>query len=533
MASGKQVRQAFLRILLLSVGPVLSLAAGDSMLLSCTVLSSILASIVDIMRQSRKWLPFPIFILLVYALQLTYYLISLRSPLLAQDLALVDRGAEQLAYQNSPIAPPARIATMSVVIAAHNEHQYMKRTLDSIIETTPASILKEIIIVDDGSVPPLAEALLDFPDVKLLRHETRRGLIKSKTEGGNLATADMIMFLDAHVKPEPKWAEPILEHMNINYKRVVVPLIPILNGETWVTNFNAVGVKMMFDWSLMFNWFEDRNNLVPCMSGGLFGITRQWWHESGEYDYEMRMWGAENIEQSIRIWLCGGEIYVARNSRVAHVFRPSFPYKVNSTEIYMNKVRTVETWFDEYKERYYSADPAARHFQRHIGDLSEREALKKRLQCKPFKWYVNKFHDVFEEKGMLQEMFFQICDRKRNLCVQTTALGPHLEEAPCNPASKRQQFTLGINGIGLRSVSSQECMDANAGVANKEGSLAFLYKCFANNAMQKWSVSRGHVRWKQSCLQGSSTGKLTIAHCGGFLASVGDFAICNERMNPV
>ena len=32
-------------------------------------------------------------------------------------------------------------------------------------------------------------------------------------------------------------------------------------------------VKMMFDWKLHFKWFDDGNDLVPCMSGGLFGIT--------------------------------------------------------------------------------------------------------------------------------------------------------------------------------------------------------------------------------------------------------------------
>eukprot|EP00434_Breviolum_minutum_P019780 symbB.v1.2.017454.t1/scaffold1364.1/size123310/6 len=206
-------------------------------------------------------------------------------------------------------------------MAAHNEHQFLTRTLDSIIENTPSDLLIEIILVDDGSSPPLASMIQSYSIVKLLRHENRRGLIKSKTEGGNMAKGDIIMFLDAHVRPAEGWHQPLLKHINQNYKRVVVPLIPILDSNTWEMDPNAVGVKMMFDWTLAFNWFEDGSDLVPCMSGGLFAISNRWWHESGEYDYGMNMWGAENIEQSIRVWLCGGEIYVARDSRVAHVFR--------------------------------------------------------------------------------------------------------------------------------------------------------------------------------------------------------------------
>lgn len=35
----------------------------------------------------------------------------------------------------------------------------------------------------------------------------------------------------------------------------------------------------------------------------------------------MRSWGGENIDQSLRTWLCGGEIVYAEGSRVAPLVR--------------------------------------------------------------------------------------------------------------------------------------------------------------------------------------------------------------------
>lgn len=37
------------------------------------------------------------------------------------------------------------------------------------------------------------------------------------------------------------------------------------------------------------------------MSGGLLAIHRQYFHDIGEYDTGMEIWGAENIEISIRV----------------------------------------------------------------------------------------------------------------------------------------------------------------------------------------------------------------------------------------
>lgn len=46
-------------------------------------------------------------------------------------------------------------------------------------------------------------------------------------------------------------------------------------------------------------------------------------HRPG-YDPSMRSWGGENIDQSLRTWLCGGEIVYAEGSRVACLGTRSF-----------------------------------------------------------------------------------------------------------------------------------------------------------------------------------------------------------------
>ena len=50
------------------------------------------------------------------------------------------------------------------------------------------------------------------------------------------------------------------------------------------------------------------------MTMGMFATTKQWWQEIGGMDDGLLIWGGENIEISLRTWLCGGEIVVARES---------------------------------------------------------------------------------------------------------------------------------------------------------------------------------------------------------------------------
>ena len=59
-------------------------------------------------------------------------------------------------------------------------------------------------------------------------------------------------------------------------------------------------------------------------------------------------------------------------------------------------MRLAEVWMDEYAEYYYIREPAIRTLN--YGDVSERKKLREKLQCKPFKWFMeNVAYDVLQK----------------------------------------------------------------------------------------------------------------------------------------
>ena len=83
-------------------------------------------------------------------------------------------------------------------------------------------------------------------------------------------------------------------------------------------------------------------------------MSKKWFEETGGLDRAMAGWGGENIDQSLRIWLCGGEIVSAHDSVVAHMWRD--PEKQNTVARYVskqnavakNRFRAATAWYGEY-----------------------------------------------------------------------------------------------------------------------------------------------------------------------------------------
>lgn len=217
--------------------------------------------------------------------------------------------------------------TFSVVLPCAEEREYALKTVEAVFHSTPQDILHEIVVVDDGSSPPLSTTHLE-PEiqrkykVKIMRHDQTVGLIGAKKTGGDAATGDIVVFFDCHVAPQPGWHTDFITLISENYRRMVVPHITALDVNTWTQVGGGGGLaKCYLTWDADFKWVDSSDRYIPVISGGLLGMSRRWWQETGGYDKEMMGWGGENLDQSLRVWLCGGEIVMAPNAQVAHMWR--------------------------------------------------------------------------------------------------------------------------------------------------------------------------------------------------------------------
>ncbi|KJH53125.1 glycosyltransferase, group 2 family protein [Dictyocaulus viviparus] len=317
------------------------------------------------------------------------------------------------------------------------------RTVHSVVNRSPPQLLKEVILLDDNSQrEELKENLDDYIRrfhglVRIVRKNIRHGLIRAKIAGAREATGEVIVFLDSHCEANVGWLEPLVQRISEKRNAIICPIVDSISAEDFKYYGDKYSVSVGgFSWALHFTWENiperEKNRRrtpteyirSPTMPGGLLAANREYFFEVGAYDEEMDIWGGENLEMSFRVWMCGGSIEFIPCSHVGHIFRAGHPYNMtgrggNNDVHGTNSKRLAEVWMDEYKRLYY--------LYRHdlvdvdVGDLSARKALRKRLGCKTFKWFLdnispNKF--ILDENVAAYGTLFTVVDGFR-MCVDT------------------------------------------------------------------------------------------------------------------
>ncbi|KAJ4930989.1 hypothetical protein JOQ06_025290 [Pogonophryne albipinna] len=381
---------------------------------------------------------------------------------------------------------PDNLPRTSVVIVFHNEAwSTLLRTVHSVIDRSPHTLLEEIVLVDDASERdflkrPLEQYVrrLEVP-VRVVRMEQRSGLIRARLKGASLSTGQVITFLDAHCECTTGWLEPLLARIKQDKSTVVCPIIDVISDDTFEYMAGSDMTYGGFNWKLNFRWYPvpqremdrrkgDRTLPVrtPTMAGGLFSIDRDYFQEIGTYDAGMDIWGGENLEISFRIWQCG--------------------------------VTKVD-----------------------YGDITSRTGLRQKLQCKPFSWYLeNVYPDsqiprhyyslgeirnvetnqcldnmarkenekvgIFNCHGMGGNQVFSYTANKEirtdDLCLDVSKLNGPVMMLKCHHLKGNQLWDYDPVKLSLIHVNSNQCLDK----ANEEDSQVPCVKDCTHTRSQQW-----------------------------------------------
>nr|XP_028600378.1 polypeptide N-acetylgalactosaminyltransferase-like 6 [Podarcis muralis] len=229
-----------------------------------------------------------------------------------------------------------KLPNTSIIIPFHNEGwTSLLRTIHSIINRTPSSLIAEIILVDDFSDrehlrEKLEEYMARFVKVRIVRTKKREGLIRTRLLGASIAKGEVLTFLDSHCEVNVNWLPPLLNQIALNHKTIVCPMIDVIDHNHFGYEAQAGdAMRGAFDWEMYYKRIPIPPELLRADPSDPF---------------ELLLSAAQNLK------------------------------------------RVAETWMDEFAEYVYQRRPEYRHLS--TGDISAQKELRKHLKCKDFKWFM-------------------------------------------------------------------------------------------------------------------------------------------------
>ncbi|CDW54968.1 polypeptide GalNAc transferase 6 [Trichuris trichiura] len=407
----------------------------------------------------------------------------------------------------------AELPRVAVIIPFHNEHlSVLLRTVYSIVNRSPPELLQEIILADDFSSQVDLKAQLDeyvnshWPGlVKIARATKREGLIRTRLLGAKRSTSEVLVFLDSHSECNYNWLPPLLDPIARDYRTVVCPFVDVIDYETFEYRIQDHGARGSWDWEFYYKRLpllpEDLKQpnkpfRSPVMAGGYFAISAKWFWQLGGYDEGLDIWGGEQYELSFKVWQCGGQLVDAPCSHVGHIYRKFSPISNPGVGDYVgrNYKRVAEVWMDEYKEYLYMRRPHYRNLN--PGDLTKQHQLRKSLNCKSFKWYMEniafdqpKKYPAIEPSSLIEG---NIRNLVSGLCLDAhfKAAMERVELAPCVKGNVRKRYEQHFQYTAKKEIKPKGrsfCLDVPE---SKFQTPVILYACHGMQGNQLWKYDR-------------------------------------------
>ncbi len=262
-----------------------------------------------------------------------------------------------LASVNYRPLPPARVANnrwpdievpaigaweadrrVSVVIPYYQAPEALNLTLVALARQTYPRGLMQVVVVDDGSEPPLSIPP-EFGDlVSSTIHQEDRGfgLARARNTGAAAADGDILVFLDCDMVPEPAWLEAharwhhcVADALTLGFRRHVdFEGVTAAEIDRAAAGGNVGGVfadrhQEKPEWiehhiARLDDLTSGADDLFRIVTGGNLGIRRDTFAATGGFDESFTQWGAEDTEFGFRCFTWGAVIIPERRALCWH-----------------------------------------------------------------------------------------------------------------------------------------------------------------------------------------------------------------------
>ena len=210
----------------------------------------------------------------------------------------------------------------------------LARTLAALAGQTWPRDLFEVVIVDDGSEPPLAPPPGAPPNVRVVRQERRGfGIARARNTGVRAAAHSIILFLDGDSLPEAGWLAA-----HARWHHAVSDVVTVgFRASVAMEDLEAAAIRrrpgtlreLFADRPVDAPWIDGHllrmadmttraADLFHVVVGGNFGIGREFYRETGGSDESFMRWGIEDTELAYRAYTRGGLFVPVRSALVWH-----------------------------------------------------------------------------------------------------------------------------------------------------------------------------------------------------------------------
>lgn len=180
-------------------------------------------------------------------------------------------------------ATQAQMPTISLIIPAFNEEDYLPACLDAVMQNLAHNV-NEIVVVDNNSTDRTRQVVERYPAVTYV-FEPIKGITRARQRGYLASTGDIIAYIDADTRPPAGWIEQIWEQFGTQKN------LACLSGP--YSFYDLSGIENM----IASSWFIAAWPLYKItgylLVGGNFSISRSVLEQMGGFDSSIEFYGED------------------------------------------------------------------------------------------------------------------------------------------------------------------------------------------------------------------------------------------------